>query len=78
MVPVVDLLAVGEELAGTDNVLELCNPRLWVVAAASVHVAVEHAGVAVRAEENERVRQRLEPGWDPVLERLADLSVVLV
>lgn len=36
-----------------------------------------YAGVAVDAEEDERVRKGLELGVDPALKRLPDLSVVL-
>lgn len=77
MVPVVDVLAVCKELAGTDNVLELGDAWLGVVSAAAIQVAVEDTRVAVGAHENERIGERLEPGRDPVLECLANLGVVL-
>lgn len=78
MVPVVDTVAVGEQLARANNVVELRDAVLRVVAAAAVHVAIEDAGVAIRTEEDEGVRERLEPRGHPVLERLADLRVVLL
>lgn len=78
MVPVVDTVAVREQLARTNDVVELRHAVLRVVAAAPVHVAIEDAGVAIRTEEDEGVRERLEPRRHPVLERLADLRVVLL
>lgn len=78
MVPVVDHLAERKELAGAHEVVELRDALLGVLAAAAVQVAVEDARVAVGAEEDERVRERLEPRRDPVLQRLADLRVVVV
>lgn len=77
MVPVVHQVAVSKQLTRADQVVELPNRVLRVLALAAVHVAEEDAGVAIGAEEDERVREGLEPRRHPVLERLANLRVVL-
>lgn len=78
VVPVVDVLAVCKVLASADEVLELANWLLGVVTTAAVQVTVEDTGVTIGTEEDERVCDGLEPRGDPVLERLTDLSVVVV
>jgi hypothetical protein len=46
VVPVVVLLAVRKELATPDDIVQLADGFLRVVASAAVHVSVEHAAGA--------------------------------
>lgn len=79
VVKVVLLLAVGEELAREGELGERARARGadGRVALGAVEVAVEDAGVARGAEEDEGVGEGLEPVGHGRCEGLAGLSVVV-
>jgi hypothetical protein len=75
-----------------NEVFKLAHWLLGILATTSVHVSVEDTSdlsvwqetgksdsrVSIYSEENQGVGDGLEAGRDPSLERLADLSVVLI
>lgn len=67
----------GEELADADKVGELGHRLDFGVRVASVQVADEHAGIAVMAEEDEGISERLELGADPRFQALRGLRVMV-
>lgn len=79
VVEVVVLLAVGEQLAREDQVGQLVAAarRLRVLALHAIQIAVEDARVALVAQQDQRVGQRLEEALDRRRHRLARLRVVV-
>jgi hypothetical protein len=79
VVEVVVLVAVGVELAGKNQIRQLAAARGpgLVLALEAVQVAVEGARVALRAQQDQRVRERLEEALDGRLDGLPRLRVVV-
>lgn len=79
LVPVVVLVAVGVALAREHDVGELAAARggLGLVALCTVEVAVEDARVALAAQQDQRVGERLEEALDRRLDCLTGLRVVI-
>lgn len=78
MVEVVPELTIREELARTNQIAQLRNRLLGVLACTSVQVTPENARISVGSKQDQAVCDGLERGIDPAFERLADLSVVVV
>ncbi len=81
------LHAVGKTLPGEDKLVELFNHRhidvirlaipAGVVIAGAKKIRVEHARHAVFTQQDERVGQRFEPGFNRGFQRLQGLGVVV-
>lgn len=73
------MFTVGVEFAGEGEVWESTAAGGWegVFAFDAVEVAVEEAGVAVVAEEDEGVGEGFEEGFDGGFEGLVGLGVVV-
>lgn len=78
-VKIIPLHAIGIEFARESKVRQRAATgwREGVLAFDAVQVAVEEAGVAVDAEEDERVSEGLEEGLDGGFERLVGLGIVI-
>lgn len=79
LVEVVFLVAVREQLAREDQMGEFVAAAGWlfVLAFHAVQVTVEHARVALVAQQDQRVRERLEEPLDRRRHCLAGLCVVI-
>lgn len=79
VVPVVVELAVCEELACENQIGEFVAAGWWfrVISLHAVEVTIEDAGVAVAAEKDQGVGERLEEAFDGGLDGLAGLGVVV-
>jgi hypothetical protein len=79
VVEVVLLVAVGVELAGKNQIRQLAAARGpgLVLALEPVQVAVEGTRVALRAQQDQRVRERLEEALDGRFDGLPRLRVVV-
>lgn len=77
MVPVLALLTVRKQLATSNQVVQLTDGFLRVVALGTVQITVKDAWVPVDTHQDQGVREGFEAGRDPSFEGLTDLSVVL-
>lgn len=82
-IEIIILLAIRVQLSGEGQIWDLALrrrgfPVVFNPALDAVEVAVEETGIAVRAEEDQRVRVGEEPVGDLQLEGLAGLGVVVL
>src|SRR5277367_820367 len=79
LIKVVLLIAVGIQLPHKRQVWQFPAARDWLgmLALHAVQVAIEELRVAFLAQQNERVRERLEEAFDGRLDSLAGLRVVV-
>lgn len=77
MVPVLPLLAIRKPLPAANQVFQLADGLLRVLALGAVQVTVKDTRVAVYAHEDEGVCKRFEARANPALEGLPNLRVVL-